>query len=519
MHNNKLVLSQNKTVSYKYFILALSIHAIAAILRCIYVLFGPLSLHGDEAQYWTWSSHLSWSYYSKPPLIAFCNYITQSLFGHSELSVRINAILCGMLIGWVTYLFAYKVFHSQRKAFWASMLVFVMPFYFEISLIYSTDSILLLFWLLSSYFYWEAAETGKWYYWIALGFSIGIGSLGKYAMLFFIPILFVYLIIYDRKHLSNVGLYISLLIGLALFSPVVFWNINHQLVGLKHLGGLSGIDNMYHPLSWHFLNILNFVLGQILIMSPLFVVFYYKIFIHRNRDKVSSYFIVPIVFIWMLFFFISIIKTHEANVNWTMFVYTSLPLLLSSYIVDNHQEKMAKILFGITISLLSIVMTIPMWTSLISKKILPLDVDPVKKLSTWKGLSNKVDSIYNATANPQKTFIFTDDYMLTSELLFYLYPNKSIYFFNNGSRMCQYQLWEGIEQYENKGYDAIFVDCSSSGKDELPPPLSKNICDAFEHVDPCIKINCNYRGEPSFNLYIYKLKGFKSIKPVLTECY
>lgn len=519
MYNNQLTMPRNKGVSYNYLIGALSIHAIAAILRCVYVLYGPLSLHGDEAQYWVWSSHLSWSYYSKPPLIAFNNYITQCLFGHSALSVRINAIVCGMLIGWVTYLFAYKIFCSQRKAFWASMLVFVMPFYFEVSLIYSTDSILLLFWLLSSYFYWEAAATGKWGYWLALGLSVGIGSLGKYAMLFFIPILFVYLIIYDRKQLSNVALYLSLLMGLVIFSPVVFWNINHQFVGLKHLGGLSGIDNMAHPFSWNLLNILIFVLGQMLIMSPLFVVFYYKIFIRRKRNKISSYFIVPIVFVWILFLFISIIKKNEANINWTMFVYTLLPLLLSSYIIDCRKEKIAKILFGITLMLLFLVMTIPSWTSPVSKKILPLSIDPVRKLSAWESISSKVDSIYKTTANPQKTFIFTDDYMFTSELLFYLYPNKCIYFYNNGTRMCQYQLWKGIEQFNHRGYDAIYVDFFSSEKRKLAPSLPRHIADAFEHVCPCEKVICSYRGEPSFDIYAYKLKGFKSIKSVSTGAY
>lgn len=75
----------------------------------------PLALAGDEAQFWAWSKHLDWSYYSKPPLIAYCNYITQQWFGHSELSVKINAIFCGMLIGWITYLFTYKVYQSHLK--------------------------------------------------------------------------------------------------------------------------------------------------------------------------------------------------------------------------------------------------------------------------------------------------------------------------------------------------------------------------------------------------------------------
>lgn len=510
-------LASNSTVSdrlapSKYAAMAVLIHFMVALLRCLFILSGPLSLHGEEAQYWTWSQHLDWSYFSKPPLIAFCNDATQWLFGHSEFSVRINAVLCGMLIGWVTYLFAFRLYQSGRKAFWASMLVLVMPFYFEVSLIYSTDSILLLCSLVAAYCFWQATETNRWRYWLMLGLVLGIGSLGKYAMFFFIPILFLYLALHDRAQLSNPRLYVAILLCLVIFSPVIVWNINHQFIGYKHIENLSGLSCAYH---WRLLNLVNFTLGQILLMSPLFVVMYVQTYKAYRKQKVMSFFLIPMLSIWTVFFFISIIKSHEANINWTMFVYVGLPILLASYIVDYHKEKTAMVLSGLTLALLLSLTTVPLWTSEVSKKILPVRADPIRKIAVWRDVANKVNDVYRA-CDRRPAFIFTDDYMLTSELLFYLYPDAHIYFVNNGSRLCQFQLWKGVEQYNNSGCDALFVECSSVSRKtpQVSSVLSDNIVAAFARVERPIQKVCYYRGDPAYQVDIYPLKGFKSLKAV-----
>jgi hypothetical protein len=497
---------------YKYVLLAIIIHLIVALIRCAYVSYGPLCLQGDEAQYWTWTQHLDWSYYSKPPLIAFCNYASQWLFGHSVLAVRINAIFCGMLTGWLTFLFTFSLYKSARKAFWASMLVFAMPFYFEVSLFYSTDSILLLCWLIASFSYWKASETNRWTYWIILGVAIGAGALGKYAMLFFIPATLIYMALKNRKQLSNPRFYVAIIISIIIFSPVIIWNINHQFIGYKHIENLSGLGSEYH---WKLQNLINFFLGQVLLMSPLFMVMYYKLYKHYRRQKITSFFVIPMVCIWIVFFFISIIKKREANINWTMFVYIGLPIMLASYIIDYHKERLAAYLCGITMVLLTSLTTIPMWKNDFSKRILPIKIDPVRKLSMWDEAAGVVDSVYRY-CDKRRTFIFTDDYMLTSELLFYMYPDTNIFFYNNGTRLCQFQLWKGMEQYNNLGYDALYVECNSiiNKSKQSADSIDSNIAAAFSPCRTHISRICFYRDFPAYRVDIYKLHDYKSLKPM-----
>jgi 4-amino-4-deoxy-L-arabinose transferase-like glycosyltransferase len=379
--------------------------------------------------------------------------------------------------------------------------------------------VLLLFWLLSSYFFWKALENNKTCHWLAFGLCLGIGSLGKYAMLFFIPIIFLYLTLYNKKTLSNPMLYVSIVIGIMIFSPVIYWNIQHQFIGFKHLQHLSGFENVTNPTEWSLKNIFDFFLGQLLIMSPLFLVCYYHIVRCRKKDAINSYFILPILFIWTIFLFISIIKKHEANVNWTMFVYVPLPIMLASYIVDAHRQKTARVLTSITIFLFLTTLTVPAWTNEKVNKVLPPAADPLKKLSCWKEIAQQVNSVCKQHKDTQKLFVFTEDYMLTSQLLFYMYPQQNIYFFNNGSRMCQNQLWKGIEQFSNKGYDGILVECNTiKGKSE-PANLPINVATAFHRVTAHKRTVFYYRGEPAYDVDIYYLKGFTSIEAMTANHY
>ena len=52
-----------------------------------------LGLHGDEAQYWTWSKDLSWGYFSKPPLIAFLIKIFTAIFGNSIFAIKLFPVI------------------------------------------------------------------------------------------------------------------------------------------------------------------------------------------------------------------------------------------------------------------------------------------------------------------------------------------------------------------------------------------------------------------------------------------
>ena len=70
--------------SHNNLFILLVIIAIVTTTRIILLLISELNLHGDEAQYWSWSQELDWGYFTKPPLIAWAIHLTTLIFGNSE---------------------------------------------------------------------------------------------------------------------------------------------------------------------------------------------------------------------------------------------------------------------------------------------------------------------------------------------------------------------------------------------------------------------------------------------------
>jgi 4-amino-4-deoxy-L-arabinose transferase-like glycosyltransferase len=118
------------------------------LFRVLYVLYSPLDLTPEEAQYWDWSRHLDLSYYSKPPMVAYVNFLTTSLLGNTELAVRITPIVLSFLMSIFTYLFAKKLF-DERVAIISSTLPQLSVGLAINSLLMTTDALLIFFWGLS----------------------------------------------------------------------------------------------------------------------------------------------------------------------------------------------------------------------------------------------------------------------------------------------------------------------------------------------------------------------------------
>ena len=74
--------------------LTLVLIAAAFALRIALMLASGAGLHVDEAQYWDWSRHLAWGYWSKPPGIATLIAASTSLLGDGLLGVRLFGMAC-----------------------------------------------------------------------------------------------------------------------------------------------------------------------------------------------------------------------------------------------------------------------------------------------------------------------------------------------------------------------------------------------------------------------------------------
>ena len=496
------------------FILILCISIIVFIGRLIWMQYSGLPLNSDEAQYWVWSNYPDFSYYSKPPMVAYMNYISTLIVGQgSALTVRINSALIGLIIPLLTYWLTFEIFENRRVAFWSSLSVFILPHYNYISTFFTTDAPLSLFWLLTMIFSWRAVRDNKIGDWILGGLFLGLGNLSKYTMIMWVPIFMLFIWVYRRETFKDSNFYIAAVVAAVVTLPLLLWNIGNDFVSVKHLFGIVG---GYKAESSHIISpasLLAFIAGQLVAVIPLIIPLLFrggkslkKLAVSGDEGESKVFYVaVPFIIILLLF---TALSPFKSEVNWTFFAFSSLPIVIG-YSVVNFPAKRGG-LSGIgwfaaaaimNISIMIMITNPTIFDRIGLSRVYTAKIDPLHRLSGWDKLGERVSKYYN----PQDSlFVLTDSYHMASELWFYMEEHPNVFCLNRGRRMNQFDLWPGVDKVSNMGYDSIFVSKSPPDGDILEGFQKAELLDTFVNI---------YRGR-EFNspVYIYRLSKFSSIK-------
>lgn len=241
--------------------------------RAWVVLHVNAGLQVDEAQYWYWSEHLDWGYFSKPPGIAALIKLSTTLFGDGLLGVKALAMLCypltaAVLYGWVREVLR-DIGAPQDGARWAALLFIASPVAGLLGLAVTTDAPLLLCWSLAAWALWRAWRDGAWRDWGVLGLWVGLGTMSKYTMGAFSITALGFLLTVQRDRPRAVspwrGLPVAVVIALACVAPNLLWNASHGWPTLAHTAeitvGAEASD------TWSTLG--EFLGGLVLLLGPL----------------------------------------------------------------------------------------------------------------------------------------------------------------------------------------------------------------------------------------------------------
>ncbi len=469
---------------------ALIINAFFALFRITYVLFYPLDLSPEEAQYWDWSRHLDLSYYSKPPMVAYLNFLSTSLLGDTEIGVRITPILLSFFLSIVVFPFVRKLF-DDRTALLASVLpnLFVGPAIN--SLLMTTDAPLVFFWGISVVLVYLAVERNTLKLWLAVGVFAGLAFLSKYPAVFLLPLTLLYMFLVKRDLLLSLRPYTSLIPAFLISLPVLWWNLKHDFVSFKHVSSLA--NKGAHFPNWG--SLLEFLGGQLLLLSivPFLLLIYgwWRAFTYRDKRLIFlTVYSLPV----FLFFAILSLK-KEVYANWPGFAYFTGSILVSYYMGRLFDKS--KMVFWSIVVLSSFLVLLLHFTPLVDylglRKLLPPKRDPVKVMVGWEKLGEEVSRLYTG-----REMVFSNVYQISAELAFYVDGNPRTFVFHFGRR-TQYYLWrKGITKF--KGKDAIFV--SYWG---LPGRVKKH----FRSHELLKVVDVFWRGEKVRRFWIYRLRGFE----------
>lgn len=302
-----------------------------------------LGLIFDECYYWEWSLHPQASYYDHPPLTAWLIASGHTLLGQSTLAVRCWAILSGVLLALSGRWLAWEMF-GQSAANRAGIFLLMAPIFAGNALLMTPDTFLMPAWAIAVLCAWKGSRDRATYaWWLAAGAAAGIGMLSKYTMvLYFVALGFFWLLSPGKRIRLFLGVTLATLVSLVLFSPVLWWNSQHQWVSF-HNQMRHGFYNEHHSLI-NFQNLANYTTFLIILVSPLLGLFCFRSAATRLYDERYRFLA---LFYWtvVLFFAFSAAKAHiEANWPMTAFV-TGLIMVAADWDQYGKAWRRAAVIF------------------------------------------------------------------------------------------------------------------------------------------------------------------------------
>ena len=223
--------------------------AVLLLIRLAYIGSGTIQLSRDEAYQWLWSKHLALSYYSKPPLIAYTQFLGTWLWGDTAFGVRFfSPVIAAILSLIVLRFFACKV--NARAGFFLLLIITATPLMSVGAILMTVDPLSVLFWTAAMLAGWRAVqESSSTWHWCEVGLWLGLGFLSKYTELFQLLCWAVFFVLWPpaRSHLRRPGPYLALLLNVICALPVLIWNGQHQWITVTHVAGDAGMTSAWKP--------------------------------------------------------------------------------------------------------------------------------------------------------------------------------------------------------------------------------------------------------------------------------
>lgn len=471
-----------------------------SLFRIYYITNGPLDLSPDEAHYWEWSRRLDLSYYSKGPMIAYMIFLGTFIFGDTVLGIRIMAVIFSAMSSYILYILGKNLYDAKVGLFSAILIQFI-PLFSAYGVIFTIDSPFIFFWVLSLYLFWKAISEERKEFWPALGLSVGVGLLTKYTMAFFYLCAFLFLLLSKkyRKILFTASPYLSLIISLLVFSPVIIWNSCHDWVTFKHTAGQA---HLAEGIRISFKSFFEFLGSQVGVITPfLFVLMIFSTLKLKIKNGLQGNFLFWFSIPLIIFFFLKSLQA-KVQANWALTGYITSVIAFSSLYLKNI-TKVKRVIFTLAIFISIFITLVAHYPSMLN---IPIEKDPTSRLRGWKELGAEVSKIYEQMSS-NNIFIFSDRYQVSSELAFYVKSHPITYCINLGRRMNQYDLWPGFNHLI--GYDAIYV---RLGDSKIP----ERVHVAFDKVEKRLftaytKKHAKIR---DYSIFLcYNFKGLKIDKP------
>jgi membrane-associated phospholipid phosphatase len=492
--------------------------AVVLLARWAYLASGTMELSEDEAYQWLWSKRPALSYFSKPPMIAYTQWLGTRLWGDTEFGVRFFSPLIGALLGVLLLrFFAREV--NARAGFLLVLVCTATPLLAAGSILMTVDPLLVLFWTAAMLAGWKAIrpESGV-AAWCWVGLWTGLGFLSKYTALLQWLCWAVLFALWPpaRVHLRRPGPYLALLLNAVCALPVVIWNSQHGWITAAHVA-----DNAQLGKPWSLAAVpgqfFGFLGAEAGLLNPVFfvgvlaaAVLFWRT--HRNDLRVLFFFSMgaPLFLVYLLW-------TFYARVQPNWIAASVLPLFCMAMIYwDDRARRGARFVnrwlaAGLVLGLSAVVLGHKSeWIEKITGRPLPARQDPLRRVRGWSEVARTVgEERARLLAEGKPVFIIGGHYGITSLITFYLpeararVPHDPLVFYRTSPRpVNQFYFWPGYR--DRKGQNAIYVE--ENRRPEPPPDILRA---EFESVTDLGLREIRNRGRVLRTLQLFECRNLR----------
>ena len=375
----------------------------------------------DESYYLLWTQHLATSYVDHPALTAWFNFLFITIFQEPLLAIRLASLAAYC----ITCFFLYRIgrqFFTKQQTIYMTLLFMLIPYHYVIGITMQVEQLLISFSTAALYYFIRLIKSENTIFFIPLAIMCGLACLAKYTALLIIFGMLVYLLFTKNRSLLNSFHFIlALTLFALLLLPIVMWNLDYNWVSFQfHSNRISSFTGFDAAIS--------FVLNQILYLSPVVVIYFFKTIYIKKKSQYEQIFLSLSLICWIPFFVLSFVTTVYSH--WTAI--STIPMIL--FISYAFKEKLALICRYQTIFTLFVVIVLILATPL---------TNPINVFKNYTLKTKFEDFILN---HPTPLHIYSDTHGSVGILSYYskqaIYFPKNIIAYPSRWGYNQFSIWD-----------------------------------------------------------------------------
>ena len=486
-----------------------------------------IDLSNDEVNYWAYALYPSLSHFDHPPMVGYIiQLFTLNLTFQSEFFIRAASLVIGTINTYIIFLIGKRLFDINTGL--TAAILYTGSVYCSVilGLFILPDTPLSLFWLLTFYFALvivpqKNPDNRKRKLFLLLGVFIGLGMISKYTAAFLWIGIIAYILFVNRSWLKTREFYLSIMLSVLLFLPVIIWNFQNDFISFTFQSERVSLSES--KLRFDFLG--TELAGQIFYNNPinfgviilsLIALFKKKLLLQKDYAVLLLLWSLPIIFV---FLFSSL--TRRTLPHWSAPGYYGL-IIIAAVFLSSISKNKVHISAKLSVLLITIVILLGfiqiktgvLYNDLKDRSSINLgENDASLDLFGWHQLSEEFSKIYKKDLTNNR--ITPNPYIITWRW----FPAANYdYYIGNSAGVFSYAIG-GLENIRNYfwinrkrippviGSDAYFI-CSSRDYN-LPSKFYSEYFTEFETADTIriIRNNLNV-----MNYFVFRMKGL-SKKP------